>query len=64
MSKYIKTFCPECNMITTHRIVTEDAYGASGAARILTTIISLGMSNLMTETKSTCLSCGKEKIIS
>ena len=63
MSKYIKSYCPDCKRVTTHKITTEDAYGASGITRIFTTIISLGTSNLMTETKCTCLSCGNTKII-
>lgn len=62
MSKYT-CYCKKCNKDTLHLEYTEDAYGASGGARILTSIISLGMSNLTTDTYLQCLSCGKERLI-
>lgn len=40
--KTIKTYCPECDKETVHIIWTEDAYGASGVARIFSTILSMG----------------------
>lgn len=44
--KYIETYCPTCGEKTIHVIWTEDGYGASGVARIFSTLISLGMANL------------------
>jgi hypothetical protein len=36
----------------------EDAYGASGVARIFSTLLSVGTSNLVCTTYSKCMSCG------
>lgn len=57
----IKTYCSNCCKETIHVIWTEDGYGASDAARIFTTIISLGMSNIDCTTYSKCINCGKIK---
>ena len=59
--KTVKTYCPKCGKETTHVVYVEDGYGASGAARIFTTILSFGMSNLVTTKYSTCCSCGCTK---
>ena len=59
--KTIKTYCPECDKETVHIIWTEDGYGASGVARIFSTLISLGMTNLACTTYGKCISCGKTK---
>lgn len=56
--KTIKTYCPECDKETIHVIWIEDGYGASGVARIFSTLISLGMSNLACTTYSKCMSYG------
>lgn len=40
--KYVKTYCPYCNKDTVHVIWTEDGYGASGIARIFSTLLSMG----------------------
>ena len=61
--KTIKTYCPECDKETVHIIWTEDAYGASGVARIFSTLLSVGMSNLACTTYSKCISCGNNKKI-
>lgn len=53
--KTIKTYCPECDKETVHIIWTEDAYGASGVARIFSTLLSVGMSNLACTTYSKCI---------
>lgn len=50
--KTIKTYCPECDKETVHIIWTEDAYRASGVARIFSTLLSVGMSNLACTTYS------------
>ena len=57
----IKPYCPNCNRETIHVIWTEDGYGASGVARIFSTLISLGIANLACTTYSKCISCGKTK---
>jgi hypothetical protein len=59
--KTIKTYCPECDKETVHIIWTEDGYGASGVARIFSSLLSLGTSNLACTTYSKCISCGKTK---
>lgn len=59
--KTIKTYCPECDKEIVHIIWTEDGYGASGVARIFSTLISLEMANLACTTYSKCISCGKTK---
>lgn len=59
--KQIKTYCPACDKDTIHVIFTEDAFGASGYARIFTTLLSLGVSNLVCTTYFKCLSCGRCK---
>ena len=59
--KQIKTYCPNCGRETIHVIYTEDGSGASGVARIFSTLISLGTSNLACTTYSKCISCGKTK---
>lgn len=59
--KTIKTYCPECDKETVHIIWTEDAYGASGVARIFSTLLSVGMSNLACTTYSKYISCGNTK---
>ena len=59
--KTIKTYCLECDKETVHVIWIEDGYGASGVARIFSTLISLGMANLACTTYSKCISCGKTK---
>lgn len=59
--KTIKTYCPECDKETVYIIWTEDGYGASGVARIFSTLISLEMANLACTTYSKCISCGKTK---
>lgn len=41
--------------------LAEDAYGASGVARIFSTLLSVGMSNLACTTYSKCISCGNTK---
>lgn len=56
--KYIEAYCPNCEKKTTHVIWTEDGYGA---ARIFTSLLSLGMVNLVYTTYSKCISCGKIK---
>ena len=56
--KYIKTYCPCCGRKTTHVIWTEEGYGASGVARLFTTLISLEVSNIVCNTYSKCISCG------
>ena len=61
--KQIKTYCPNCGRETIHVIYTEDGYGASGVARIFSTLISLGMSNLVCTKYSKCISCGKTEEI-
>ena len=58
MSKY-RNYCKKCDRDTLHKEYTEDGYGATGGARILTSILSLGMSNIACDTYSKCLSCGK-----
>lgn len=58
MSNY-KNYCSECDRETLHKEWTEDGYGASGGARILTTLISLGMSNITCDTYVKYLSCGE-----
>ena len=51
-------------METTHRIVTENAYGATSIpSKIFTTIISIGMCWLDTTTRCVCCTCGKSKEI-
>lgn len=55
--KTIKTYYPECDKETVHIIWTEDGY--SDIARIFSTLISLGMSNLVCTKYSKCNSCGK-----
>lgn len=40
---------------------SEDGYGASGIARIFSTILSMGMSNLACTKYSKCVSCGDIK---
>lgn len=56
--KYVKTYCPYCNKDTVHVIWTEDGYGASGIARIFSTLLSMGIAC----TKySKCVSCGDIK---
>ena len=62
MSKY-KNYCNWCEKETLHYEWTEDGYGGSGASRIFTTIVSLGMSNLMIDTYLKCLTCNKTKCI-
>lgn len=57
--KTIKTYCPECDKETVHIIWTEDGY--SDIARIFSTLISLGMSNLVCTKYSKCVSCGDIK---
>lgn len=57
--KTIKTYCPECDKETVHIIWTEDGY--SDIARTFSTLISLGMSNLVCTKYSKCISCGKIK---
>lgn len=59
--KYLVTYCPTCKEKTIHVIWTEDGYGASGVARIFSTLISLGLSNLACTTYSKCISCGETK---
>lgn len=59
--KYLTTYCPTCGEKTIHVIWTEDGYGASGVARIFSTLISLGLSNLACTTYSKCISCGETK---
>ena len=59
--KQIKTYCPNCGRETSHVIWTEDGYGASGVARIFSSLLSLGMANLACTTYSKCISCGKTK---
>ena len=59
--KYVETYCLNCGRETIHVIWTEDGYGASGVARIFSTLISLGMSNLACTTYSKCMSCGDIK---
>lgn len=61
--KHIKTYCSNCGEETTHIIWTEDGYGASGVARIFSSILSLGMSNLHCDTICECLNCGRKRII-
>lgn len=55
------TYCPNCGRETIHVIYTEDGYGASGVARIFSSLLSLGTSNLACTTYSKCISCGKTK---
>jgi hypothetical protein len=62
MSRY-KNYCSNCQRETLHYEWTEDAYGGSGTTRIFTSIISLGMSNLITYTFIKCLSCNKKRCI-
>ena len=59
--KYIKTYCPNCKRESTHVVWTKDGYGASGTARIFTSLLSFGTSNLVCTTYSKCISCGKTK---
>lgn len=54
--KQIKTYCPNCGRETIHVIYTED-----GVARIFSSLLSLGTSNLACTTYSKCISCGKTK---
>lgn len=56
--EYVKTYCPYCNKDTVHVIWTEDGYGASGTARIFSTLLSMGMSNIVCNIYSKCISCG------
>lgn len=56
--EYVKTYCPYCNKDTVHVIWTEDGYGASGIARVFSTILSMGMSNIVCNTYSKYISCG------
>ena len=56
--EYVKTYCPYCNKDIVHVIWTEDGYGASGTARIFSTLLSMGMSNIVCNTYSKCISCG------
>lgn len=56
--KQIKTYCPNCGRETIHVIWTEDG---SGVARIFSSLLSLGTSNLACTTYSKCISCGKTK---
>lgn len=58
MAKYIKTYCAECKRETTHCIEVEDGAGATGFARIFTTILTAGTCNLYCEKWCTCCSCG------
>nr|DAI57915.1 MAG TPA: hypothetical protein [Caudoviricetes sp.] len=39
----------------------EDSYGVSGIARVFSSLLSLGMVNLVYTTYSKCISCGKIK---
>lgn len=59
--KQIKTYCPNCGRETIHVIYTEDGYGAFGVARIFSSLLSLGTSNLACTTYSKGISCGKTK---
>lgn len=61
--KQIKTYCPNCRRETIHIIWTEDGYGVSGVARIFSSLISLGMANLICTTYSKCISCGGTKTL-
>ena len=57
----IKTYGSNCCKETIHVIWTEDGYGASSVARIFSSLLSLGTSNLACTTYSKCISCGKTK---
>ncbi len=59
--KQIKTYCPNCGRETIYIIWTEDGYGASGVARIFSSLLSLGVSNIDCTTYSKCTNCGKIK---
>lgn len=64
MGKFIKTYCVDCGLETTHEVVTENGYGATSImGKVVTTIISVGMCWLGTNTYCVCLSCGKRKRI-
>jgi hypothetical protein len=59
----IKTYCSNCRKETIHVIWTEDGYGAYGVCRVISSILSLGMSNLYCDTICKCLSCNRKRII-
>lgn len=59
--KHIRTYCSNYKEETIHVIWTESGYGASGVARIFSSLLSLGTSNLACTTYSKCISCGKTK---
>ena len=60
MGKFIQTYCTECKRETTHEVRTENGYGASSImGKVVTTIISVGMCWLCTDTYCVCCSCGK-----
>ena len=59
--RLLKHIAQKCDKETVHIIWTEDAYGASGVARIFSTLLSVGMSNLACTTYSKCISCGNTK---
>lgn len=57
--KYVETYCLNCGRETIHVIWTEDGYGASGVARIFSSLLSLGMANLACTTYSKCIKLWK-----
>ena len=56
-------YCPECESKQEHVIWTEDGYGCEGAARVFSSILSLGTSNLGCTTYAKCLNCGYEDVL-
>lgn len=56
-------YCAECNKNTKHIIWIEDALGCSGVARIFSSIISLGISNIACTTYCECTRCGNIEIL-
>lgn len=47
--------------LTYYIVWMEDSYGVSGIARVFSSLLSLGMVNLVYTTYSKCISCGKIK---
>lgn len=58
MAKYKYIYCEECGCKEEHIVWTEDILGAEGAARIFTSIMTLGISNIGCYTYAECLNCG------
>ena len=57
--KFKTLYCHECQHPTEHVIWTEDALGCESIARVFSSIISLGVSNIACTTYCKCTVCGE-----